>query len=126
MQLAMEWTAMTETITRPLVDSGERGSAQTQQPARFALRTDGVDWTNRNEPHPDPASLLRERSPRCLCNNGCRQVFSSESSYDRHLEMQENGDARCRTPAQLRRLKRPLFRDVAGVWHSGGKVESDA
>lgn len=125
MQLAMEWTAMTETTIRPFVDSGDAGRGESGNAKRFALRTDGVDWTDRNDPHPDPSSLLRTGSPRCLCRNGCNHVFSSESTFDRHLVMRDNGDARCRTPAELRSLKRPLFRDVAGVWHSGGKVETD-
>lgn len=125
-QMALEWSPRQMTTTKtPLVDPGTCGRAQNGKRDRFALRSDGDDWSRRDDPLPDPSSLLRHTSPRCLCNNGCRQVFASESTYDRHLEMLPNGDARCRTATELRALKRPLFRDIVGVWHAGTKREEN-
>lgn len=125
--MALE-TAMTTTDTEntAVADSGERSNPQIGNRERFALRTDGTDWTNRDDPHPDPSSLLRTGSPRCLCNLGCRHVFSSENAYDRHIVMLDNGDARCRTPAELRGFaKRPMARDVAGVWYTPVPVDDE-
>lgn len=115
----------TTATTTPNVRPGDAGRPENGIRRRFALRSDGTDWANRDDPRPDAASLLRPGSPRCLCNNGCRQVFAGGSTHDRHLVMRDDGSAVCRTPAELRGMKRPMFRDVAGVWHSGQKGGDD-
>lgn len=126
-QLALDWTTMRPQTSQPPASVPNTPHAS-QNGARdkFALRSD-VDWSERNDPLSDPRSLLRIGSPRLLCNNGCHHVFAGESTYERHLVLLEDGQARCRTPAELRSLpKRPMFRDVAGVWHSGETVKEEA
>lgn len=125
-QMALDWgQRMSDTKI------AEKNAGRTQDGPRNGIRgrrsptTYGGDWSERDEPLPDPTVLLRVVSPRCLCNNGCRHVFSSEDAYDRHLEMLPNGDARCRSPEALRAFeKRPMARDAAGVWFSQVKRSS--
>ena len=81
--------------------------------------TYGGDWSERDDPLPDPSVLIRPGSPRLMCNNGCGHVFNSEWNYARHLTEHIDGTASCKTPRQLRSLgNRPMARDIAGVWHA--------
>ena len=121
-QMALDWGARMETTTKTLNSSLRvQESAQNRIQGKRPPTTYGGDWSERDDPLPDPSVLLRSGSPRCLCNNGCRQVFSSESAYERHIEMLDDGTARCRTPAELRTKRerwQPMARDAAGVWYS--------
>jgi hypothetical protein len=118
-QMALAWGEGSMTTAKAPIDAG-RTCRRVKNGIRGkrAPTTYGGDWSSRDDPLPDPSVLLRVGSSRCLCNNGCGHVFSSESAYERHLELRDDGSARCRTATELRALKRPMARDAAGVWFS--------